>query len=44
MLANNARSDYFEEVEESQKGERTQVINVDYNPLGSEAMKHASVA
>lgn len=43
MLANNARSDYFEEVEDSQKGERTQVINV-VPPIGSEVMSHANVA
>lgn len=40
MLTDNAREDYFEEVEESGKGEHAQVINVDLDPLN----KHASVA
>lgn len=44
MLTDNARSDYFEEVEDSENGECTQVINVDVNPFGSEALKHASLA
>ncbi|XP_021772386.1 uncharacterized protein LOC110736475 [Chenopodium quinoa] len=44
MLANNARSDYFEEVEDSQKGESAQVINLDINPIGPEALKHTNVA
>ncbi|KAL8141382.1 hypothetical protein V2J09_007403 [Rumex salicifolius] len=35
MLAKNARDDYFEEIEEARKGERTQVINLDYHDLPS---------
>lgn len=44
MLADNARQDYFDEVEESGKGESVQVINVDLNPLNSEARKQSTVA
>ncbi|GAB2276044.1 hypothetical protein Dimus_010786 [Dionaea muscipula] len=36
MLASNAREDYFDEVEESRKGESTQVINVDYDYDGTQ--------
>ncbi|GAB4854082.1 hypothetical protein Ancab_022664 [Ancistrocladus abbreviatus] len=39
MLADNAREDYFDEVEESRKGYSTQVINVDYDPHGAAAPK-----
>lgn len=35
MLTNNAREDYFDEVEDSRMGEKTQVINVDFDPLDS---------
>lgn len=38
MLAGNAREDYFEEVEETGKGERSQIINVD------DDMKHSTSA
>ncbi|GAB2234299.1 hypothetical protein Drorol1_Dr00003546 [Drosera rotundifolia] len=31
MLASNAREDYFDEVEESLKGEFSEVINIDYH-------------
>lgn len=31
MLADNAREDYFMEVEETGKGERSQIINVDFD-------------
>lgn len=35
MLADNAREDYFDEVEEARKGEKTQIINVEYDSLSS---------
>ncbi|GAB4837649.1 hypothetical protein Ancab_002499 [Ancistrocladus abbreviatus] len=35
MLADNAREDYFDEVEESGKVDSTRVINVDYDPHGA---------
>ncbi|KAL2941557.1 Receptor-transporting protein 1 [Bienertia sinuspersici] len=44
MLANNARIDYFEEVDGSGKQEEhTQVANIDGNPLGLDALKHVNV-
>lgn len=44
MLSDNAREDYFEEIEESQKGDRTQVISVDFDPLAPGIRESSGVA
>ena len=44
MLTDNAREDYFEEIEESQKEDTTQVISVDFDPLTSGIRDSSAVA